>query len=98
MTVERYQQVKDAGFTHVMPNCVVSGTIEENRRVLDTAEEVGLRAFVHDLSLPIGVPDDAARRRLREIADLIARRIQPLDCAAIVPAGAAIHAHGKAYG
>ena len=68
VTVQRYRQIKDAGFTHVMPNCLVSGTIEENAKVLDTAEAAGLGAFVHDLSMPIGVPDEATRQRVHEIA------------------------------
>jgi hypothetical protein len=68
VTIERYRQIEQAGFTHVMPDCVLAGSIDRNRSVLDTAQEVGLQVFVHDERIPIGVPDDATKQRIREIA------------------------------
>ena len=69
VTVARYQQIKDAGFTHVTPSCAGGGSIEQNRNVLDTAQEVGLEAFIYDSRMPIGVPDDATKQRIQGIAN-----------------------------
>ncbi len=46
-TLERYQQIKDAGFTFVMPPCG-GATLESNRKILDLCEKVGLKAFIQD--------------------------------------------------
>jgi hypothetical protein len=52
VTVERYQQVKDAGFTFIMPDCVGGNEPELQRKILDTAQEVGLKAFIDDQRMP----------------------------------------------
>lgn len=64
---ERYQQIKDAGFTYIMPNCAGGSTPEGNQKILDVAEKVGLKAFLLDPRMPRGVPDEASRQRIAEI-------------------------------
>jgi hypothetical protein len=65
-TLERYKEIKEAGFTFVMPMC--AGTsVEMNRKILEYCQEVGLKAFVADGRMPVGVPDDAARKRIDAI-------------------------------
>ena len=65
-TLERYQEIKEAGFTFVMPMC--AGTsVELNRKILDYCRQVGLKAFIADGRMPLGVPDDAARKRIDAI-------------------------------
>jgi hypothetical protein len=65
-TPERYREIKEAGFTFVMPMC--AGTsVELNRKILGYCQEVGLKAFIADGRMPIGVPDDAARKRIDAI-------------------------------
>jgi len=63
VNVEEFQKIKDAGFTLIMPPC--SGTtVALNHKILDTAKEVGLRAFVMDSRMPMsisGVADAKAR-------------------------------------
>jgi hypothetical protein len=66
---EQYQRIKDAGFTHIMPSCSGGGRPEQNQKVLDMAAKVGLKAFIHDSRIPIGVPDDAAKQRIRIVAN-----------------------------
>lgn len=67
VTEERYQQIKDAGFTYIMPDCVGGSTPQDNQKILDTAEKVGLKAFLRDPRMPRGVPDEATRQRIAEI-------------------------------
>jgi hypothetical protein len=65
-TLERYREIKEAGFTFVMPMC--AGTsVELNRKILGYCQEVGLKAFVADGRMPIGVPDDATKKRIDAI-------------------------------
>lgn len=65
-TLERYKEIKEAGFTFVMPMC--AGTsVEMNRKILGYCQEVGLKAFIADGRMPLGVPDDAARKRIDAI-------------------------------
>jgi hypothetical protein len=65
-TLERYKEIKEAGFTFVMPMC--AGTsVEMNRKILDFCQQVGLKAFIADGRMPIGVPDDAAKKRIDAI-------------------------------
>ena len=65
-TLDRYKEIKEAGFTFVMPMC--AGTsVEMNRKILGFCQEVGLKAFVADGRMPVGVPDDAARKRIDAI-------------------------------
>jgi hypothetical protein len=52
VTVERYQQVKDAGFTFIMPDGVGGNEPELQKKILDTAQQVGLKAFVDDQRMP----------------------------------------------
>lgn len=67
VTQERYQQIKDAGFTYIMPDCAGGSTPEGNQKILDTAQQVGLKAFLFDPRMPHGVPDEMARQRVAEI-------------------------------
>ena len=41
-TVERYQELKDAGFTHTLTFC---GSVEDATHILDICQEVGLKSF-----------------------------------------------------
>jgi hypothetical protein len=65
-TLERYKEIKDAGFTFVMPMC--AGTsVELNRKILGFCQQVGLKAFIADGRMPLGVPDDATKKRIDAI-------------------------------
>jgi hypothetical protein len=65
-TLERYKEIKEAGFTFVMPMC--AGTsVELNRKILGFCQEVGLKAFIADDRMPVGVPDDATKKRIDAI-------------------------------
>lgn len=47
LTLERFKEIKDAGFTFVMPSC--GGTTrEDNLKILDFCEQVGLKAVIAD--------------------------------------------------
>lgn len=62
-TLERYREIKFAGFTHVMPPCAAT-TPALNRKILDLCGRVGLKAFLADPRIPLriaGEPDAQAR-------------------------------------
>ena len=62
-TLERYREIKFAGFTHVMPPCAAT-TPALNRKILDLCVRVGLKAFVGDPRMPLRIeqePDAKAR-------------------------------------
>ncbi|MDB5320254.1 MAG: hypothetical protein JWN40_1885 [Phycisphaerales bacterium] len=65
-TLERYREIKEAGFTFVMPMCA-GADVELNRKILGFCQQVGLKAFVADGRMPLGVPDDAAKKRIDAI-------------------------------
>ncbi len=57
-TLERYQEIKDAGFTVVFPpNTGV--TVDLNKKILGYCEQLGLKAFVTDSRIPAGLENDA---------------------------------------
>jgi hypothetical protein len=55
VTVARYQQIKDAGFTHVFPPCSGSNSVEVNHKRLEVAAKVGLKVFVADARIPVSL-------------------------------------------
>ena len=60
-TLERYQEIKDAGFTVAFPPCSGS-TTETNRKILDFCQAVGLKAFISDSRIPVdGASDPKVR-------------------------------------
>ncbi len=63
VTGERYRQIADAGFNYVMPSCSGGGTPTDNKRVLDTAQQSGLKAFVSDNRMPMAVGGNAGARQ-----------------------------------
>jgi hypothetical protein len=56
-TLERYQEIKDAGFTVVFPPNG-GATLEVNRKILDYCQQLGLKAFVYDSRIPVGGATD----------------------------------------
>jgi hypothetical protein len=64
VTVERYQQVKDAGFTFIFPDCVGGNEAPLQHKILDTAHKVGLKAFVDDSRMPRGINGSAEAKRM----------------------------------
>ena len=55
ISLERYQEVADAGFTHSMPNLDGGApTREHNLRTLDYCQSVGIKAFLWDNRMPRG--------------------------------------------
>jgi hypothetical protein len=66
-TIERYREIKDAGFSFVMPPC--SGASRElNRKILDLCDEVGLKAFIADGRMPMVISGiEGAESRLNAI-------------------------------
>ena len=67
-TIERYREIKDAGFTFAMPPCSATSP-ELNKKILDLCEAVGLKAFVTDARMPLSLPNDLARARLDAIVE-----------------------------
>ena len=68
ISVERYKAIAAAGMTYVLPAGDGRNDREVNRKILDTAQAAGLRAFLKDPRMPpaiTGVPD--ARQRLDAI-------------------------------
>src|SRR4051812_36607952 len=67
-TIERYREIKDAGFTFVMPSCGGGHHPEENRKLLDLCQQVSLKAFIADRRMPMALGGDAdAKRKLDKI-------------------------------
>ncbi len=58
VSLERFQEIKDAGFTVAFPPCG-GMTVEDNRKVLDYCQQVGLKVFVQDRRLPMAIGNDA---------------------------------------
>lgn len=59
LTRARFQEIKDAGFTHAMPPCGGPDTPEYNRKTLELCRQVGLKAYIADgrLTSAINAPD-----------------------------------------
>lgn len=55
ISLERYQEVADAGFTHAMPGLEQGApTVQDNQRTLDFCQAVGIKAFLYDGRMPTG--------------------------------------------
>jgi hypothetical protein len=68
-SLERYQEVADAGFTYAMPG-LEGGvpSVEENRRTLDYCQAVGIKAFLWDRRMPNGIgPNGEGKERIDAI-------------------------------
>jgi hypothetical protein len=65
--LERYQQIKDAGFTFVMPPCS-GATVENNHKILDLCQQVGLKAFIQDSRV---VTAGKGKGKLEEVDDAV---------------------------
>ncbi|MBV9468490.1 MAG: hypothetical protein JO316_15180 [Abitibacteriaceae bacterium] len=61
-TVERYREIKAAGFTYVMPPCGGAAAPERNRKILEVCAVVGLKAFIQDSRLPTSIGGNAAAK------------------------------------
>lgn len=64
ISAERFQEIKEAGFTHVMPPCGGAANAERNRMILDFSQQAGLKAFIADSRMTTvltGMPDAKAR-------------------------------------
>src|SRR4051812_991419 len=57
-TIERYREIKEAGFTIVFPPCG-GATAALNHTILGFCKELGLRAFVQDPRMPLAIGSDA---------------------------------------
>ena len=67
ITLERYREIKAAGFTHVTPPCGPT-TVETNRHILGLCAIVGLKAFMTDARMPLLITGEPnARERLEAI-------------------------------
>jgi len=62
-TLERYREIKEAGFTHVFPPCSGS-TVELNKMILDLCQQVGLKAYISDSRIPTALAGDASKAAL----------------------------------
>jgi hypothetical protein len=56
-TLERYREIKDAGFTVALPPCS-GASAETNHKLLDLCQQVGLKAFISDSRIPVGGATD----------------------------------------
>src|SRR5687768_6401376 len=55
ISLERFQEVADAGFTHAMPGLEQGApTTQDNLRILDYCGAVGIKAFLYDRRMPSG--------------------------------------------
>lgn len=67
ITLERFREIKAAGFTHVMPPCGAT-TVEINRHILGLCAVVGLKAFIADARMPLRITGEPnAKERLAAI-------------------------------
>jgi hypothetical protein len=65
---QQYQRIADANFTLIMPSCSGGGTPADNRKVLDTAQAFGLKAFLSDGRMPLSTSGSAdAKQKLDAI-------------------------------
>lgn len=55
ITVEQYRKMADAGLNVVMPTFVGTASVERNRRILDTAKAVGIKAIIADSRMPVSI-------------------------------------------
>jgi hypothetical protein len=67
VTREQYQRIRDAHFNYVMPSCSGGGDVESNRKVLDLAQEVGLKVFLQDGRMPGSASGEAAKKAIDAI-------------------------------
>src|SRR5690348_10422483 len=56
-TLERYQEIKDAGFTVAFPPCSGASS-QTNLKLLNLCQQVGLKAFISDSRIPVGGGSD----------------------------------------
>lgn len=64
LNLKRFQEIKEAGFTHVMPPCGGAANAERNRKILDFSQQAGLKAFIYDARITTSitnVPDAKTR-------------------------------------
>ena len=52
ITVEQYRLMADAGLNVVLPTFVGTASVERNRKILDTAKTVGIKAIIADARMP----------------------------------------------
>jgi hypothetical protein len=71
ITVERYREIRDAGFTYAMPACDGGSSAALNLKRLDAAQQAGIKAFIQDSRTPnsIGGSADAKARIDAIVAD-----------------------------
>jgi hypothetical protein len=56
ISLERYREVADAGFTYAMPGLEQGApTVQDNLRTLNYCREVGIKAFLYDGRMPHGL-------------------------------------------
>jgi hypothetical protein len=66
-TLQRYQEVKDAGFTVAFPPCGAM-TVEQNKQMLQFCQQVGLKAMVQDSRMVLAIGGSAdAKAKLEQI-------------------------------
>lgn len=61
-TLERFQEIKDAGFTLAFPSCN-GATVEQNKKVLDLCQQVGLKGLVMDGRMVYSIEGSADRKK-----------------------------------
>jgi hypothetical protein len=67
VTLERFKEIADAGFTYAMPPCGPT-TPEVNKKILDYCKQVGIKAFLLDPRMPVGFgPKGEGKERIDEI-------------------------------
>ena len=64
---ERFKQIADAGFTYCMPPCGPT-TPEMNKQILDDCQQAGIKAFIADSRMPIGIgPNGEGKEKIDAI-------------------------------
>lgn len=67
VTLDRFKEIKEANFTYVFPACGKASP-ELNHKILDLAQQVGLKAFIKDPQMPRSMDSRKARSDLNLIA------------------------------
>lgn len=67
VTPERFEEIKEAGMTYIVPEGENRPTVADNLALLDTAHKVGMKAFIQDVRLPHSLSEPDAQQRIHAV-------------------------------
>ena len=62
-TLARYKEIKEANFTLAFPACIGGASVEQNKKILDFCQQVGLKAMIMDGRMVHSIEGNADRKR-----------------------------------